>query len=76
MTSAAATAAAHDTALPAYVPPIEPALSLSVISLRLITPLSGKPFARPWRSNSVSTTEWKQGVITWNTALAVTVGFL
>ena len=48
MTSAAATAAAQDTALPAYVPPIEPGFSLSVSSFRLMMALSGKPFARPY----------------------------
>lgn len=69
-TSMTSQAAAQATALPAYVPPymlvnalywhtteertIDPAFSLSVISFRLMTPLRGKPLARPYANRSAS----------------------
>ena len=54
ITSAAATAAAHATAFPAYVPPNEPGFSLSVSSRRVMIALSGNPFARPFAESRMS----------------------
>src|SRR6266498_2024984 len=53
------TPAAHATALPPYVPPIEPTSSLSIISVRLNTPESGMPDASPFAAVMISGTTWK-----------------
>src|SRR4051794_1622266 len=60
MTSRVAIAAAHETALPPYVPPCEPGNALAISSSEAAMPDSGKPLARPFAVTRMSgvTPKW------------------
>src|SRR4051812_3345835 len=60
MTSSVAIAAAHETALPPYVPPCDPGNAFAISSCEAAIPDSGKPLARPFAMSTMSgeTSKW------------------